>query len=104
MREPVTPLVREAVFQRDKVCVLAIYDAAHQCYDVWGDAHRADDWGRLTLEHVKDKLRMGKRAPSDPAHLVVLCGYRNSIRSLTKVERSWVRSYLQGFIPKEDAA
>lgn len=30
-------------------------------------------WGKLTLDHIKDEPRMGKRAKSDPAHLVSLC-------------------------------
>jgi hypothetical protein len=30
-------------------------------------------FGKLTLDHVKDEPRMGKRAASDPAHLVSLC-------------------------------
>jgi hypothetical protein len=29
--------------------------------------------GKLTLDHVKDQPRLGKRAPSDPLHLVSLC-------------------------------
>jgi hypothetical protein len=98
MRDPVTAEVRAEVFARDRRCVLAIRDATHVCYSVWGGAHPSDDWAQLQLEHVKDKLRMGKRAPSDPKHLVVLCGYRNSIRPLTKVERSWVREYLMQFV------
>jgi hypothetical protein len=103
MRDAVTLEVRAEVFARDRQCVLAIYDAAHQCYDVWGNAHASDDVPRLTLEHVKDRLRMGKRASSDPLHLVVLCGFRNSIRPLTKVERSWVREYLMQFVARDVA-
>lgn len=30
-------------------------------------------WGKLQLDHIKDQPRMGKRAPSDPQHLVSLC-------------------------------
>jgi len=30
-------------------------------------------WGRLTLDHVKDVARMGKRAPTDADHMVSLC-------------------------------
>lgn len=103
MKDPVTPEVREYVFARDKVCVLSIFDVSHKCYDVWGEPHEANDWGRLTLEHVKDKLRMGRRGPSDPEHLVVLDGYRNAIRPMTKVEREWVRLYLRRVEPGEAA-
>lgn len=100
MRDPVTPEVRQYVFERDQVCVLSIYDAAHACYDVWSEPHASNDWGRLTAEHIKDHLRMGKRGASDARHLVVLCGYRNSIRPLTKVERVWVREYLRRVEPE----
>ena len=30
-------------------------------------------WGKLTLDHVKDRPRMGKRAPSTEQNLVSLC-------------------------------
>lgn len=100
MRDAVTPEVREAVLRRDGRCVLWIRDPGHACYDVWGAPHGSGDLDRLTLEHVKDKLRMGKRAPSDPAHLVALCGFRNAIRPPTKVERSWMREYLMRFVER----
>lgn len=100
MRDAVTPEVRAEVFARDQRCVLSIMDAAHVCYNAWGERHDSGDLDRLTLEHVKDKLRMGKRAPSDPAHLVALCGYRNAIRPPTKVERSWMREYLMRFVER----
>ena len=94
MRDIVTPELREAVLRRDGRCVLSIMDIAHACYDQWGKPHPAALLDRLTLEHVKDRLRMGKRAPSDLSHLVALCGYRNAIRPPTKVERAWMREYL----------
>lgn len=37
----------------------------------------------LTLDHVKDELRMGKRAPDDPAHLWTICAHHH-------VTTSWV--------------
>lgn len=61
-RDPVTPELRLAVFARDGGCI-APY--------LGGTVH--DCWGRLTIEHVKSELRMGKRAPSDLAHCVALC-------------------------------
>lgn len=62
-KDPVTPEVRAAVLKRDGGCVAPILDqqASGTC------------WGRLTLDHVKDHPRMGRRAPSDEAHLVTLC-------------------------------
>lgn len=98
-----TPDVRRAVLLRDGMCVLRITDFSHACYDAWGQPHAADDLDRLTLEHVKDKLRMGKRAPSDPSHLVALCGWRNAIRPPTKNERAWMREYLRRVAPEAAA-
>lgn len=99
-RDPVTPEVAAEVFARDKRCVLSIFDASHACYNAWGDPHASDDLDKLTLEHVKDRLRMGKRAPSDAGHLVALCGHRNSIRPPTKIERVLMRQYLQTFVER----
>lgn len=62
MRDRVTPAVALEVFTRDDGCV------AQRCGGTFMDCR-----GRLRLEHVKDEPRMGRRAPSDPAHLVTLC-------------------------------
>lgn len=103
-RDPVTPETREAVFLRDKMCVLAIRDMAHTCFDAWGQEHDSDDLDRLTLEHVKSKLMMGRRAPSEPSSLVTLCYFRNVIRPMTKVERAWTREYLLRVEPRTETA
>ena len=89
MRDRVTPELREEVLRRDGRCVLSMFDAAHSCYSAWDRPHASDDIEKLTIEHVKDKLRMGRRAPSDASHCLALCGYRNAIRPPTKVEREW---------------
>jgi hypothetical protein len=61
-RDPVTPELRIAIFERDGGCIAPrLGGTAHDC------------WGRLTLAHVKDEPRAGVRAPSDPAHLVTVC-------------------------------
>ena len=61
-RDLVTPDVALTVLRRDQGCVaVALGEPPYTC------------GGRLTLDHVKDQPRMGKRAPSDPAHLVSLC-------------------------------
>lgn len=93
-RDPVTSEMREYIFRRDGKCILAIIDRSHQCFDQWGNPHASDDLAKLQTEHVKDQLRMGVRAPSDPAHLVPLCGWRNSVRPPTKNERVAMRLYL----------
>lgn len=94
MRDRVTPELREFVLRRDGRCVLSIFDVAHECRDMWARPHRSDDLDRLTIEHVKTHLAMSRRAPSDAAHCVALCGYRNVNRPPTKTERAWMRAYL----------
>lgn len=61
-RDCVTAEVREEVLRRDGGCVAPrLGGTRHDC------------WGRNTLAHVKDEPRMGRRAPSDPAHLATVC-------------------------------
>ena len=62
MRDPVTSDIALAVFTRDGGCVAPLLGGTY-----------FDCWGRNRLEHVKEHPRMGRRAPSDPAHLVTLC-------------------------------
>lgn len=50
--------------------------------------------GRSTLEHVKDQLRMGKRAPDDEQHLVILCEEHNVWHPPSKELRAKIRRYL----------
>ena len=61
-RDPVTPEVRLFVLARDGGCVAPRLGGSFM-----------DCWGRNRIEHVKDAPRMGRRAPSDPAHLLTLC-------------------------------
>lgn len=94
-RDAVRPDVHAAVIVRDKACVLSFLERGHECRDIFGDRHRPDAIERLTLEHVKDELRMGVRAPSDVKHLVLLCGYTNN-QPPSKVQRAAMREYLAG--------
>lgn len=89
-RDPLTPVVRAAVLDRDRGCVAA-------------KLGESGCWGRLTLEHVKDEPRMGRRAPSDLAHLVTLCeghtepGARAGHQwNTARANRSRIRDYLAG--------
>lgn len=60
-------------------------------------------WGRLTLDHIKSEQRMGRRAESDPAHLVSLCeghtenGARAG-RQWNTAHRPLLRWYLQTLV------
>jgi hypothetical protein len=92
--DPVTASVRWAVMHRDKRCVLSIYDPAHVCRDRWGAEHPPTNTRRLSIEHVKDELRMGVRAPSDLGHLVALCHGAN-VAVPSKDQRAWIREYLR---------
>lgn len=101
--DPVTAAVRWAVMKRDGACVLSKLNAAHVCRDRWGEIHRPDATRALTVEHVKDELRMGRRAPSDLAHLVALCHGAN-VGVPSKEERAWMRAYLRALYPEGVAA
>lgn len=92
-RDPVTPDVHSAVLIRDRQCVLATLEPGHECRDSWGYPHHPGDLAKLTLEHVKDELRMGRRGPSDEKHLVALCAAAN-LRPPTKEQRAAFREYL----------
>ncbi len=88
--DPVTPETAADVFLRDGSCIAPLLGGTAM-----------DCWGRATLEHVKDTLRMGKRAPSDMAHLVALCeGHTENGRragyqwNTDKANRARVREYL----------
>jgi hypothetical protein len=48
----------------------------------------------LTLDHVKEQPRMGKRAPSDMAHLVTLC-WHHHLDGWATAHRPQLRRYLQ---------
>lgn len=63
--DPVSPLLRIEVIQRDGGCVAPVLGAEDPCR------------GPLTLDHVKDAARMGVRAPSDRRHLVTVCRHHH---------------------------
>jgi hypothetical protein len=87
-RDPVTPETRDAVLQRDSGCV-----ASRVCDCL--ASHEDACFGRLTLDHVKDQPRMGKRAPSDMAHLVTLCWHHHLGSGWATAHRPELRLYLQ---------
>ena len=93
MTDRVAPAVALFVLQRDQGCIAPrLGGTYHDC------------WGRNRLEHVQDSGgRMGRRAPSDAAHLVTLCeghtepgmkaGY---VWATDKANREACREYLAG--------
>lgn len=51
----------------------------------------------MTLDHVQGGYgRMGKRAPSDPAHLVTLCWGAHLLTHWATSHRPALRDYLAG--------
>ena len=84
MRDPVTRDVALAVLRRDNGCVA-----------VWLGESGRDCRGRLTLDHVKDEPRIGKRAPSDMDHLVSLCEYHHLETGWATSHRPELREYLR---------
>jgi hypothetical protein len=84
--DPVTPQLRIDVLQRDGGCVARTARDADACQ------------GRLTLDHVKDQPRMGRRAPSDMAHLVTLC-WHHHLDGWATAHRPELRLYLARTAP-----
>ena len=77
-----TPEVRRAVFARDgQQCVAPRLGATDYCA------------GRLTLDHVKSEPMMGRRAPSDPAHLASIC-WHHHLDGWATANRPALRAYL----------
>ena len=85
--------VREAVMERDRMCVLYRLEPGHICRTIFGREHPAEAVHLLTLEHVKPELAMGIRKLDDPRWCVALCGAANN-RPPTKVQRALFRDYL----------
>ena len=85
---------RAYVLARDGMCTLYRFDHRHVCRDPFGRSHAPTAVPLLSIEHVHDGYgMMGKRAPSDPAHMVALCHHANtSVPS--KEARAFFREYL----------
>ena len=101
-RDPVTPELWRAVVERDQGCVAPRLGATDPCGDRWGTLPTGEERekalagyysGFLTLDHVKDEPRMGKRAPSDMAHLVTVC-WRHHLGGWATAHRAELREYL----------
>jgi hypothetical protein len=84
-RDPVGPVLRSDVLLRDGGCVAIVLG------EIPGSCR-----GRLTLDHVKDQPRMGRRAPSDAGHLVTLCEHHH-LDGWATGHRDLLREYLRRF-------
>jgi hypothetical protein len=92
----VTGDLHDAILARDGMCVAARLDRSHRCRDEWGERHEPDALSKLTVEHVKDEPMMGKRAPSDEAHMLALCFAANAWDHWGSKNRDICRAYLAG--------
>ena len=86
--------LRHAVLKRDGCCLLLRLDPDHRCRDRWGEYHDPRDLDKLSIEHVKTERMMGKKAPTDLAHLVALCAYAN-VAVPSRATRDAMRQYLR---------
>jgi len=93
-KDPVTVATRLAVFRRDGGCIAFRLDRSHVCRDRWGRSHSAGVLDKMTVDHVKDQPMMGKRAPSDPDHLVTLCWEAHVNTGWATSHRPELRAYL----------
>lgn len=97
--DKVTPELRREVLRADDHhCVAPRLDAlADHCRDRWGTYIHMSQQGAaddLTLDHVQDHGgRMGKRAPSDRAHLVTLC-WHHHLDGWATSHRPQLRAYI----------
>lgn len=82
-RDAVTAELADYIHRRDRGCVAPRLGAADACA------------GRVTLDHVKDQPRMGKRAPSDPGHLVSVCERHHLWTGWATSHRPELRAYLE---------
>lgn len=80
--DPVTPETYIAVMERDGGCVAVKLGESP-----------ADCRGRATLDHVKDHPMMGRRGPSDMAHLAVVCEWHH-LYGWATAHRPELREYL----------
>ncbi len=99
-RDPVSPDLRWDVFRRDAretgmtvgspvpLCVAPLLGATDRCA------------GPTQLDHIQDGYgRMGRRAPSDLAHLVAVCRRHHIDTGWATSHRSDLRAYLERVNP-----
>jgi hypothetical protein len=91
--DPVTTDTRWTVLRRDGGCVALTLGAPGTCRNSLGYPQPSNALYGLELDHVKSEPMMGKRAPSDPAHLVTLCHVHHQGGWATR-NRPLLRRYL----------
>lgn len=110
--DKVTPGTAQKVKARDGQCMAAFLDKelTTLCADAYGNPLVNGSYfalQRMHLDHVPDQTMMGKRAPSDEYHLIVVCprhhlgGWATSVRGRT-FEREYLLSLRTGSIDGKD--
>lgn len=66
------------------ICLMRLFD----------EKEAAKCSGKTTVDHVKDHLMMGKKAPDDEWHLTAVCWYHNAFSPPSKAFRAFQREYL----------
>ena len=87
--------------KRDGGCVLAQMLLEHVCRN----ANGAIPWNALNLmsiEHVLESPRMGKRPPLDRWHAVLACPWSNIVTVETSKHRDLIRQWIADHEPKEE--
>jgi hypothetical protein len=74
---------------------------AGRCRDHFGNVISRFDRSGLTVDHVNERATRGRRAPSDPEHMVMLCAGHHLLTSAganwATSHRPELRTYLKGF-------
>lgn len=95
-KDPVTPEVRTQVLVRDQMEARLRGRQDFPCVAGFLFPTESAMCSRdLTLDHVKDEPRMGKRAPSDERHLVTLCRWHHIESGWATSNRPLLRWYLR---------
>ena len=84
-RDPVTEETWQAVMLRD----------GYACVAPGLGADPAECGGVLQLDHVREQPMAGKRAPSDPRHLAVVCRNHHTENGWATSHRPELRAYLE---------
>lgn len=99
-KDPVTQETREYVFERDARMTgwLVYAPTGPICVAPYLDADSGPCGSRTTLDHVQSGYgRMGKRAPSDAAHLVSICARHHLETGWATSHKAELRIYLSQF-------
>lgn len=106
-RDRVSPELWDSIILRDarriwrqseKILTFPVWMSLRQTVCVVGYLDQSGSvkcFGGQTVEHVKDDLMMGRRAPSDERHLVACCWGHNAFSPPSKEVRYMLRSWLK---------